>query len=192
MTFRRLLASLVAAIGLGTAALAQPAEAPVSAAGLDAFATVFSVLVHPRCQNCHTRTGWPRQGDDRHRHVVNVHRGPDGRGVAGMTCAACHGRANNEWSGVPGADEDWHLAPLSMGWEGLPAAEVCRNLLDPSRNGGRSGAEVVNHLRTHLVQWAWEPGRTGRGADRSRPPVPYDEFVRAAEAWVAAGAPCPA
>lgn len=180
-----------AVLALGASALAQPAPTSADAPGLAEFATVFSVLVHPRCQNCHTRTDWPRQGDDRHRHAINVRRGPGGRGVAAMACATCHGRANNDWSGVPGADEDWHLAPLSMGWEGLPAAEVCRNLLDPARNGGRSGAEVVDHLRTHLVEWAWQPGRTAHGTERVRPPVPHADFVRAAEAWVAAGSPCP-
>ena len=90
------------------------------------FMPVARVLQHPRCMNCHTRADYPRQGDDQHRHSLNIRRG-DGHGAAAMRCTSCHGRANNTASGVPGADEDWHLAPLSMGWEGLGVAEPTRD-----------------------------------------------------------------
>jgi len=74
---------------------------------------IESVLTSPRCLNCHTATEFPRQGDDRHRHLHGVLRGRDGRGVPGQTCAACHPSTNQSMSGVPGGPS-WHLAPRSM------------------------------------------------------------------------------
>ena len=57
--------------------------------------------------------------------------------LPGLTCSTCHQEANQEESGVPGAVH-WHLAPLRMGWEGLSDGELCRALLDPFKNGGRT------------------------------------------------------
>jgi hypothetical protein len=158
---------------------------------LEAFAVMDSVLTGPRCQNCHTLTDFPRQGDDRHPHRVNVLRGDNGRGAKGLPCSTCHGRANNPSSGVPGADEDWHLAPLSMGWESLSPALRCVQLKDPQRNGGRSGAAVIDHLQTPLVKWAWSPGIDARGAARKPPRISHAEFMQAAKTWVATGSGCP-
>lgn len=160
-------------------------------ASLAAFARMALVLMSPRCQNCHTVGGFPTQGDDRHRHLMNVMRGADGHGMPAMQCTTCHGKSNNGASGVPGADDDWHLAPLSMGWQGLSRGELCLHLKDPNRNGGRSGAEVINHLKTPLVRWAWQPGTDASGVARAAPPVGYAAFIAAAETWVAGGQACP-
>jgi hypothetical protein len=101
---------------------------PPSSEGLAAWQQVYSVLTHPRCLNCHTATNYPQQGEDRHRHQFNVVRGPEGRGVPGLTCATCHQGATSkatggpncadchkgatlEATGVPGG-HGWHLAPL--------------------------------------------------------------------------------
>jgi hypothetical protein len=111
--------------------------------------------------------------------------------MAALHCATCHGRANNLTSGVPGADEDWRLAPLSMGWEGLTRAELCGHLKDPAHNGGRTGAAIIGHLHTHLVAWAWQPGTDPHSRARSLPPLPYADFIEAAESWVAKGEACP-
>ena len=111
--------------------------------------------------------------------------------MAALNCATCHGRANNPASGVPGADEDWRLAPLSMGWEGLNSSELCSHLKDPARNGGRTGAAIIDHLHTHLVAWAWQPGIDPHGRARSTPPLAYADFVAAAQDWVAKGEACP-
>lgn len=157
-----------------------------------AFVQVATVLTHPRCQNCHTLTDFPRQTDSRRRHAMNVRRGPDGHGLPGMTCATCHGSANNTASNVPGVEvEEWHLAPLSMGWEGLTLTQMCRNLKDATKNGGRSGKEVIDHLDTHLVQWGWHPGADLSGRPRSIPPLSHAEFVSVARRWVETGAECP-
>jgi mono/diheme cytochrome c family protein len=163
-------------------------NAAESAAAFDRISAVFR---HPRCSNCHTVTDFPRQGDDRHRHAMNVRRGSDGHGVAAQHCQACHQRANQVASGVPGADEDWHLAPLSMGWEGLSDSELCQHLLDPKRNGGRTGRKVLDHLGTNLVRWAWSPGVRRSGEARSIPPLDYDTFIREARHWIDLGAACP-
>ena len=174
---------------IGTAAQGLiPSETQAS---IEAFNSMAKVLTHPRCQNCHTQTHFPLQGDDRHPHGMNVQRGDDGQGVAAQRCGACHGRANNAASGVPGADEDWHLAPLSMGWEGRSLAELCRGLKDPKLNGGRTGAQLVEHFATPLVRWGWRPGARADGTPRSVPPTPYAEFVAAAQRWLATGAACP-
>jgi mono/diheme cytochrome c family protein len=161
------------------------------AASLAAFDAMATVMTSPRCMNCHTLTGFPRQGDDRHPHLFGVSRGPDNAGAVGLRCVTCHGRANDVASGAPGADEAWRLAPLSMGWEGLSGGQLCRHLKDPARNGHRTGAAVIEHLRTHLVMWAWSPGTDSHGRARTPPPVAYDAFLRAAQAWVAGGEACP-
>jgi mono/diheme cytochrome c family protein len=71
--------------------------------GLAAWQKIYSVLTHPRCINCHTATNYPQQGDDRHRHLFNVVRGPEGKGVPGLNCATCHQDANADSTGVPAA-----------------------------------------------------------------------------------------
>jgi hypothetical protein len=188
----RALVPVTLAALLGATALAQGQGAAADrSVSLAAFARVARVMMSPRCQNCHTVSGFPTQGDDRHRHLMNVMRGADGHGAPGMRCATCHGRSNDRASGVPGADDDWHLAPLTMGWQGLSARELCLHLKDPNRNGQRTGAGVIDHLKTHLVAWAWEPGSDASGVARGVPPLGYAEFLRAAQDWVAAGQACP-
>lgn len=159
--------------------------------GLAAFDTMMRVLTHKRCVNCHPAGDRPRQGEDGHLHHFGVRRGPDGLGVAGLRCGACHARENNDYSGVPGAPE-WSLAPLAMRWEGLSRVEIARSILDPRINGGRSLDETVHHLTEHaLVLWAWTPGVDADGTPREPPPVPEAEYVAAVKAWAAAGAPVP-
>lgn len=151
-----------------------------------AFRVVQRVINHPRCMNCHTVSAWPTQGDDQHKHTFNVSRGPDDRGASGMKCANCHQEKNLAAGNVPGA-KDWHMAPVSMGWTGLSPSALCKALLDPAKNGGRSGGKVIEHMRADgRVLWAWAPG-----ANRSVPPVGHDQFIKAAEAWINSGGQCP-
>lgn len=148
--------------------------------------TIERVLTSPRCLNCHPRGDRPTQGDAMRVHRLNVQRGPEGHGVAAMRCAACHQERNQDIAGVPGAPH-WHLAPASMGWAGLPSAELCRAIKDPARNGSRTLAQLAAHMTDDaLVRWAWMPGR-----GRNPPPIPVEEFAAAIAAWVKAGAPCP-
>jgi hypothetical protein len=164
--------------------------------GLEAWQSIYSVLTHPRCLNCHTSTSYPQQGDDRHRHLFNVVRGPHGMGVPGLVCATCHQRANADSTGVPGGP-GWHLAPLSMAWQdasdrAMSAGELCRALTDRAKNGGMSGAALLgHHENAALVLWAWQAGRREDGTARTPPPLTHDQFVDATRRWVAAGMPCP-
>jgi 2Fe-2S iron-sulfur cluster protein len=166
------------------------------AQGLAAWEQVYSVLTHPRCINCHTATEYPQQGDDRHRHVANVVRGPEGNGVPGLNCAGCHQDTNANSTGVPGG-HNWHLAPLSMRWQDLndrplSSAAVCRSLIDRSKNHNLDGPGLLKHHEEEpLVKWAWNPGRRPDGTARTLPPLTHDQFVAATRRWVEAGTPCP-
>jgi hypothetical protein len=166
--------------------MAQQPLAPQSAALFNQMATV---LQHPRCMNCHTREQFPRQADDQHRHLMNVSRGSDDHGAAGLHCSTCHQAANQVTSGVPGAP-DWHLAPLRMAWEGLSVGDLCRALLDPA-HGGMMPDQLVAHFNTPLVAWAWSPGADAHGRTRATPPLTHDAFVDITRQWVATGATCP-
>lgn len=153
------------------------------------FSEMSKVMFHPRCANCHPRSGGPRQGDDMSPHVPAVVRGY-GMGAPGMECTACHGRENVTFASmegsIPGA-ELWMLAPESMGWIGASEAELCAQIKDPEMNGGKSLEDLVSHnTRDHLVNWAWEPGE-------GRTPAPGDQetFGALTAAWVEAGAHCP-
>ena len=154
--------------------------------GSAAFAEVARVLRHPRCLNCHTLTEFPRVGDDRKRHRMNVQRGKKDHGVPGLRCAACHQDKNQDRVGVPGAPH-WGLAPLSMGWEGLDDHELAASLLDRVKNGDRSPEDLLKHVsHDPLVLWGWDPG-----AGRTKPAISHEEFVAAFRQWVEAGAPLP-
>lgn len=172
---------------VGWSATLVMAKPPAPSESVAAFAVVESVVSHPRCMNCHTTVGWPTQGDDRHRHTFNVMRGVDGRGASGMKCTTCHQEKNQEAANVPGA-KDWHMAPASMGWTGLSGSALCKALLDPTKNGGRTGEKVIEHMRADgLVVWAWAPG-----GKRTAPSISHAKFIEAAEKWIKTGAQCPA
>src|SRR4030081_2149036 len=98
------------------------------------FVEVGKVLTSPRCVNCHPAGDRPHQGEQGRLHQPPVERGADGFGLAAMRCSICHQRANFEL--VPG-DPDWHLAPREMAWEGKTLAQICAQIKDPERNGGR-------------------------------------------------------
>jgi len=166
------------------------------AGGLAAWEEVYSVLTSPRCINCHTATNYPQQGDDRHRHVANVIRGPEDKGVPGLNCASCHQESNADSTGAPGG-HNWHLAPLSMQWQDLndrplSSAVVCRSVTDRSKNHNLDGPGLLKHHEEEaLVLWAWNPGRRPDGTMRTLPPLSHSEFVAATRRWVEAGTPCP-
>jgi hypothetical protein len=183
------LAALSSLVALGTLA-ACASRGAASASGDEgshaAFQRVARVLRHPRCLNCHTLTEFPRVGDERARHAMNVQRGPEDRGMAAMRCSTCHQSVNQDLARVPGAPS-WHLAPLSMGWEGLDDHALAEALKDPARNGGKHLAELLHHMAEDpLVGWGWDPG-----AGRLPVPVPRAEVVLAFEEWIDGGAVSP-
>jgi len=122
--FLLVLVSCVVFIALSTRANNKPRDSvsaadPNLAQGLAAWERVYSVLISPRCINCHTATNYPQQGDDRRRHFANVVRGGhEGKGVPALTCNGCHQEVNADSTGVPGSP-NWHLAPLSMKWQDI-------------------------------------------------------------------------
>ena len=189
---------LVSAIVVAAALLVNSsgAETNPAAQGVAAWEQVYSVLTSPRCINCHTATNYPQQGDDRHRHVANVVRGPEGKGVPGLNCAGCHQETNADSTGVPGG-HNWHLAPLEMRWQDindrpLSSAAVCRQLTDRSRNHNLDGPGLLKHHEEEpLVKWAWNPGRRPDGTARTSPPLTHEQFIAATRRWVEAGTPCP-
>lgn len=150
------------------------------------FVEAGRVLQHPRCVNCHPSGDRPLQGENGHPHQPSVRRGPDGHGVAGLRCRACHQAANYDAVGMPG-HPNWHLAPASMAWQGRSVAEICAQIKDPARNGGHSLAEIVEHVaHDSLVGWAWSPG-----VGREPAPGTQETFGELIEAWVDTGAACP-
>jgi hypothetical protein len=150
------------------------------------FAELGKVLTHPRCVNCHPAGDRPHQGELGRLHQPPVERGADGRGLAAMRCPICHQQANFDPGRVPGHPE-WHLAPRGMAWEGKTLGEICAQIKDRERNGGRSLEELVHHIGTDsLVGWAWAPG-----FDRRPAPGTQREAGALAEAWVKTGAACP-
>jgi hypothetical protein len=151
------------------------------------FAQMMPTLTSPRCMNCHTSTGFPRQGDDRHRHIMLVVRGPYGQGATALPCGTCHGASNGQ-NGVPGAP-GWSLAPLSMAWEGKSTGDLCRVILAPQN--GQTARTIVAHIQTPVVQWAWSPGVDLDGKQRSTPPLSRSQFLALVQAWADSGAPCP-
>ncbi|MCP5433477.1 MAG: Isoquinoline 1-oxidoreductase subunit [Alphaproteobacteria bacterium] len=167
-------------------AIADPAERSAAL-----FGEMAKVIAHPRCLNCHPRGDTPTQGESMRPHEPPVARGANGHGPPGMMCSTCHGATNVAFAGSPGSipgHPHWGLAPLEMAWAGVPAAEICAQIKDPSRNGGRTLEALVEHMgKDSLVGWGWEPGE-------GRAPAPGDQatFGALVAAWVETGAHCPA
>lgn len=179
------------------AALVLPA-APVRAApeetGLQAWAKVHEVFSHPRCANCHVDAGgvpvWSGRsyGAKPRAHGMNIQGGASRIGAeSGLLCTSCHARQNAGLPHSPPGAPVWHLAPVTMQWWGKTSAEICAQVKDPVRNGGRTLAQVAEHVaKDELVGWGWNPGP-------GREPAPYSAKQTAAfiETWATMGAPCP-
>lgn len=148
------------------------------------FEEMGQVLQHPRCVNCHPAGDEPLQGERGRPHQPMVERGKGGMGPAGMRCNNCHGSKN--FRNVPG-EAGWRLAPAEQAWEGKSLGEICEQIKDPERNGGKSMEELVEHLaEDELVAYGWNP------PDQYEPvPGSHDRFGELAQAWADAGAHCP-
>jgi len=166
---------------------AQPASAETTQAeSLAAWNQIAQVLDNPRCLNCHQLNS-PLQGDSRRPHIPHVVRGPDNHGVGAMRCGNCHNdTGNNDTSRTPGGLH-WQLAPVSMLWQGLSSADLCRALLDKSKNGNRSPEDLIEHMdKEPLVLYGWDPGR-----GRKPVPISHADFMVVMRTWVATGTACP-
>jgi hypothetical protein len=150
------------------------------------FTEAGKVLQHPRCMNCHPATERPTQTDWMRPHQPLVVRGADGHGAAGMPCTACHHAGNFDSGHIPG-HPDWHLAPATMAWQGRSLAQVCSQIKDRARNGGRDLVALIHHVSADsLVGWAWAPS-----AGRAPAPGTQAQFGELMKAWAATGAFCP-
>ncbi len=151
------------------------------------FREAGKVIMSPRCMNCHPASERPTQTDSMRPHIPWVVRGPDGFGAeGGLRCGTCHHARNFDPAGVPGHPE-WHLAPAEMAWQGKSLGQICAQIKDPKRNGGKAMAALVDHMaKDSLVGWAWHPG-----GSRTPAPGTQDEFGKLIKAWAATGAACP-
>lgn len=154
--------------------------------GIEAFGSVYSVLLSPRCMNCHPAGDAPLQTDHGRPHRMNItRRSPE----VGLHCDACHRDSNGRTPGSPPGSAHWNMPSraVPMVFEGRTPAQLCAQLKQPQATGGRDLDELVDHIeRDPLVLWAFDPG-----PGRTLPPISHAELVTATRQWVAAGAPCP-
>ena len=113
-------------------------------------------------------------------------------GAAGLSCSACHGKANLPASygthTPPGVATEWRLPPADhkLVFWGLDSKSLCEQIKDPKRNGGKNLADLTHHMtQDALTLWGWQPGY-----GRSPVQISHDEFVRAYKTWADAGMPC--
>ncbi|MDB5468892.1 MAG: ioquinoline 1-oxidoreductase subunit [Caulobacter sp.] len=162
------------------------------ARSLALYAEATKVITHPRCLNCHPVDNIPRQGAAMKVHNPPMTGAQDGHGPAGQRCAACHGAGNFEVGGdniqsIPG-NPKWALAPAKMAWQGKSPGDICRQIKDPARNGGKTLEALHHHMaQDDLIAWGWNPGK-------GRVPAPGNQkaFGELIRAWIDTGAACPA
>jgi hypothetical protein len=79
------------------------------------------------------------------------------------------------------------LAPIEMAWEGKSVGDICQQVKDRDRNGGRDLALLQAHVaKDDLIAWGWNPG-----AGRDPAPGTQDLAGQLIQAWIDTGAQCP-
>jgi hypothetical protein len=102
---------------------------------------------------------------------MNIRRGPNGEGIAGVKCSACHQDHNLSGLHVPPGAPNWHLPSpdMPMIWEGLSDRQLCELFKDSKQNGGRTVDQIPVESTDHiLVLWGGNPGE-------GRDPVPMSQ-----------------
>ncbi len=125
---------------------------------------------------------------------MNIRGGESRIGAETVPCWTCHVTSTLPNPPAPAplhAGIDWQLAPVAFIWFGKSGSEICAQLKDSKRNGGRDAAGLVAHLKhdaslSGFIPRAWSPG-TGR----TTPPGTFEDHVRDMALWGAAGQPCP-
>ena len=169
------------------------------AEGLEAWKRIEAVVTHPRCANCHVDAKaipiWTPAGESRNRvHGMNIHGGQSRNGAETIPCSTCHMTSTLPNDPAPAplrAGIDWQLAPVDFIWFDKSGAEICAQLKDPKRNGGRDAVALLEHLRhdasfSGFIPRAWAPGE-----GRTKPPGSFEDHVKDMALWGAAGQPCP-
>lgn len=180
---------------LSALALALPAmNAGAIESGVETWDKIYRVFSHPRCSNCHVGAEgvpmWSAVGSNSQArpHGMNIRAGASRMGAEnGTLCVACHAQKNASEPGGPPGAHVWLLPPASMVWFGKSSVEVCNQIKDPARNGGRTLEKVADHVdHDALVHWGWNPG-----PGRQSAPFSKEDTVAFIRAWARAGAPCP-
>ncbi|SLN12991.1 hypothetical protein PEL8287_00470 [Roseovarius litorisediminis] len=172
-----------------------PAQSNTAEEGLAAWDRIYQVTSSPRCANCHVGDNnipmWsgPSYGSTRP-HGMYIDAGPSRIGAEFIPCSTCHvssDRPNLTPHSAPHIAGLWHLAPVEAEWFGKSSNDICTQLRDLERNGGRTAEDLVDHAAEDaIVAWGWTPGGT-------RVPAPFSqaEHVTDMRIWGAAGQPCP-
>ncbi|EDM37965.1 putative lipoprotein [Pedobacter sp. BAL39] len=192
-----ILASFVFFMAFGADALTVVVHKPIdskpvvvkdSVASVAAFKQVYSVLMSPRCMNCHPSGDIPLQGDDSHIHSMLPKRGVDGKGVFAMKCSNCHQPTNTPGLHTPPGNPEWHLPPanMKMVFQGRTQNQLAKQLMDPKQNGNKDMKKLIAHADDGLVLAGWNPGE-----GRTLPPISHAEFKKAWITWLTTGAYAP-
>jgi hypothetical protein len=90
------------------------------------------------------------------------------------------------YQSIPGHPR-WMMAPIEMAWQGKSIGDICRQIKDPTRNGGHDLALLHDHLaKDDLVAWGWQPGVARESAPGNQ--ALLGELV---QAWTDTGAQRP-
>ena len=186
--------------GLALGSMAASQTAPTQAEGLAAFDRIYEVVSHPRCANCHTGADnvpmwFGGDAGPARPHGMNINAGESRIGAETLPCSTCH-RASEDLQSAPNAPPhaalDWQLAPVDFEWFGKSPTEICAQLSDPARTGGRDAVGLAGHRKDDaghrgFVLWGWNPG-----GNRSPAPYSLETHIQDVLLWGAAGQPCPA
>lgn len=167
--------------------------------GLAAWNKIHTVLTHPRCLNCHVGADnvprWGTKAAPDRIHGMAINAGISRIGAETLSCKTCHQnstRPNTVPHAAPHTGMDWRLAPVEFQWTDRKSAEICAQMRDPARNGGRDAAGLIEHIRHDaevigFIAWSFAPG-----AGRDPAPGSLQAHLEDMAVWTAAGMPCPA
>ncbi|MEM0949930.1 MAG: hypothetical protein AAGK37_21220 [Pseudomonadota bacterium] len=167
--------------------------------GLNAWGRIYDVAGHPRCVNCHVGSDnipvWsgPSYGQ-RRPHGMAINAGDSRIGAGQLSCNACHQTSAEPQAlphAAPRSGMDWQLAPVEFQWIDKTSVEICTQMRNPERNGGRDAAGLVEHILHDaalfgFIAWSFDPG-PGREAAPGSLQAHLEDMV----IWTAAGMPCP-
>lgn len=183
--------------GLDLSALPEVGTVPTGD-GLAAWNSIHTVLAHPRCLNCHVGPDnvplWGTVETPDRIHGMAINAGNSRIGAETLSCNACHQtttRPNTVPHAAPHTGMDWRLAPAEFQWTDRTSAEICAQMRDPARNGGRDEAGLIEHILhdADLIGFITRSFDPGPGRDPA--PGSLQTHLEDMAVWTAAGMPCP-